>query len=136
MSRPREATRWPPARGLARLEVGERGFALGLRLVAVDRVGVDVVAAQLVRQAVGADAGAGEHQHLLQPAGLDQLGEQLALFLARHRVEHVTDVLRRGVARRDCTSAGLRSIVFTSVRISPGRWPKTGGFGVLSAATR
>ena len=101
MSRPREATSVATSTEvLPALKSSSAGLALGLRLVAVDRVGVDVVAPQLVREAVRADARAGEHQHLLQAARLDQVGEQLALLLARHEVQHVGHELGRGVARR------------------------------------
>jgi len=34
-------------------------------------IGLDVIAAQLVRQPIRADLRAGEDQHLLEPAGLD-----------------------------------------------------------------
>ena len=88
-------------RGLARLERLQRQLALALRLVAVDRIGVDVVPAQLMRQAVGADARAAEDQHLLQAASLDEVREQLALLLPRHGVQHVADQLGGGVAGRD-----------------------------------
>ncbi len=88
-------------RGLAGLEIFQRDQALGLRLVAVDGVGVDVVAPQLVREAVRADARAAEDQHLVELARLDEVGEELALLLARHGMQHMADELGGGVARRD-----------------------------------
>ena len=69
--------------------LGASLVALGLGLVAMDGVGLDVILAQLVRKAVGADARAAEHQHLLQFARLDQIGKDLALFFARHRMDDV-----------------------------------------------
>ena len=62
---------------------------------------MDMVAPQLVGQAVGTDAGAGEYQDLAQLASLDEVGEQLAFFLPRHRMQHVSDELGRRIAGRD-----------------------------------
>ena len=86
---------------LAGLEGVQRHQALGLRLVAVDGVGLHAGGAQLVREAVRADARAAEHQHLFQVPGTDEVREQVALFLARHRVDDVRDQIGHGVARRD-----------------------------------
>jgi hypothetical protein len=81
--------------------------AVGLRLVAVDGVGLDVVLAQLVREAVGTDARPAEHQHLFEVARLDEVGQQLALFLARHRMHHVRHQLGHRVARGHLHLGGI-----------------------------
>ena len=46
-----------------------------LRLVAVDRVGLDAGALELLREAVGAVFRAAEHQHLAPVVRLDEMGE-------------------------------------------------------------
>ena len=109
-------------RGLARLEVLERRLALGLRLVAVDRVGVDVVAAQLVREAVRADARAGEDQHLLAGRASGS-GTRAVRASSRARPRCSTCVTSSAAALRaaTCTSAGSRSSVLIRLRISSGK---------------
>ena len=86
---------------LARLELLERLHALDLRPVAVDRGGMHALAVQLVGEPVCADARRDEDEHLLHAARLDEMHEQLALALARHRVDDVRDQVRGRVLRRD-----------------------------------
>ena len=86
---------------LARLEVVERLHALGLRAVAVDRGRVHALAVQLVGEPVRADPGRDEDQHLVDAPRLDEVHEELALALARHRMDDVRDELRGRVLRRD-----------------------------------
>ena len=55
---------------------------------------------ELQREPVGAVLGPGEDERLVDPAGLDEVAEQLALALA---VDHVDDLRRR--ARSACCAA-------------------------------
>ena len=85
----------------AGLEVGEGPDALRLALVAVDRGGLDAVALELLGEPVGAVLGPGEDERLVDPAGPDEVAEQLALALAVDRVDDLGHELGRRVARRD-----------------------------------
>src|SRR5207249_5772279 len=86
---------------LARLEILQRDQPLGLRLVAVDGVGMDMVAPQLVGQAIRADAGRREYQDLAQLARLDQVRQELPLLLAGNRMQDVSHELSQRVWRGD-----------------------------------
>ena len=85
----------------AGLEVGQGADPLGLALVAVDGRGRDPVLLELEREPVGAVLGAGEDERLVDPAGRDEVAEQLALALAVDHVDDLGDELGRRVARRD-----------------------------------
>ena len=78
----------------AGLEVGQRADALRLALVAVDRGGRDAVALELLGEPVGAVLGAREDERLVDPAGLDEVAEELALPLAVDRVDDLGHELR------------------------------------------
>src|SRR5581483_11224694 len=99
-----------PARGdvgrdqhaqLVVLERLERARARVLRLVAVDRVGLDLRAPELLREAVRPVLGLGEDEHLRPVVALDEVLEQRALPLAVDRVGDLRDQLDRRVAPRD-----------------------------------
>ena len=81
MSSPRAASRWRRGSRPALLEVGQRADALGLALVAVDGGRLDAVVLELLGEPVGAVLGAREDERLVDPAGLDQMAQQLALAL-------------------------------------------------------
>ena len=93
---------------LARLETLERADARVLRLVAVDRVGVDAVAHELAREAVGAVLGLAEDEHLA-PVVWPSRGARAARASSRHRPSTRT----ASRARPACCGARLRP--------SPGR---------------
>ncbi|OMP13915.1 hypothetical protein COLO4_00638 [Corchorus olitorius] len=84
------------------LERFERLHALGLRLVAVNGVGVDAFALQRTRQTRAADLAVGEHDALARQALLgtllQQVHERRLLVVVRHGVDDLADILRRGVA--------------------------------------
>src|SRR6185369_7892693 len=82
------------------LETGQGLRAGGLALVAVQRHRVDAVLAKEFSHVVGAELGAGEHQHLAPVVFLDDVGQQLFFLGAAHRVRDLGDALHRGVARR------------------------------------
>ena len=82
-------------REAAGLEVGQRADALRLALVAVDGGREDAVLLELLREPVGAVLGAGEDERLVDPAGRDEVAEQLALALAVDRVDDLRDELGR-----------------------------------------
>ncbi len=84
---------------LAALEFGQGAGAGILALVAVDGHGGDAVLRQLFGEPVGAVFGAGEHQDLEPLMGPDQVGEQLALAVTIHGMDHLAHGVRRGVAR-------------------------------------
>ena len=84
----------------ARVEVRECLFALRLPLVAVNRDRVDVVAAQLLDEAVGARLGADEHEHEPALGVVEQFDERRDLGLVRHRDEAVVDVAAATVGRQ------------------------------------
>ena len=86
---------------LSLLEFGKRALALILTLVAMDRVGVDAVARELLREAVGAVLGAAEHQHLFPVIGFHQVREQFAFAGAIDRMRDLRDELGRRIAPRD-----------------------------------
>ena len=78
---------------LARVEAGERLLPLGLRLVAVDRDGVDVVPAELLDEAIG--SGLRPHEHECKAAVVrQQPDERLHLVVDRDRDEQVVDLAR------------------------------------------
>ena len=56
---------------------------------------------ELLGEPVGAVLGPGEDQRLVDPAGRDEMAEQLALALAVDHVDDLGDELGRGVAGRD-----------------------------------
>ena len=104
-----------PARGdvggderlhLAGVEALERLLALRLALVAVDRCCVDVVAAQLLDQTVGAGLGAHEDEREPGLLLLQQLDERRDLVLRRDRDEAVVDVAGAAVGRQLALEAG------------------------------
>jgi len=83
---------------LPQLEVLQGPGAGALALVAVDGHGIDAVAIQLLGKAIGAMLGAREHQHLLPVLRTDQKGQQFALALAVHRVDHLRNARGGGIA--------------------------------------
>ncbi len=85
----------------AGLEVGQGAHALSLAAVAVDGRGADALALELLGEAVGTVLGAGEHERLVDDAGLDQVRQQLALALAVDQVHDLGDQRRGRVAGRD-----------------------------------
>ena len=56
---------------------------------------------QVFGDVVGAELGAGEHQHLAPVVFLDDVRQQRFLLAATDRVNQLGDALHRGVARRD-----------------------------------
>src|ERR1043166_8698961 len=68
------------------LEALEGAHACVLRLVAMDRVGLDPAFLELLRQAVGAVLGLREHEHLAPVVGLHEVGEELALAVGGDRM--------------------------------------------------
>src|SRR5206468_12652592 len=86
---------------LAFLELLQGALARVLALVAVDRVGVDAVARQLLCEAVGAVLRLAEHQDLLPVVRLHEMREQLALARRIDRMLDWGDELGGGVAPRD-----------------------------------
>ena len=80
----------------AGLEVGQRADALRLALVAVDRGRRRCRrCSSCSREPVGAVLGAGEDERLVDPAGRDEVAEQLALALAVDRMDDLRDELGR-----------------------------------------
>ena len=110
------------------LEVAEGAHALALALVAVDRGGADAVLGELLGEAVRAVLGPREHQRLVDPAGRDEVREQLALALAVDRDDDLLDELGRRVPRRDLDA---RRLVEQARGEATGRrrrtWPRTAG---------
>jgi hypothetical protein len=90
----------------------------GLRLVAVDAVGIDAQALEFFHQRVHTVAGLGEHQHLLPLALAHQVHEQLRLALLVHRHDPLLDRIGRDVARADFDVTGSLSICPASKRMS------------------
>ena len=86
---------------VAVFEAGQRLRAGGLALVAMQGHGRNAVFRQVLGHVVGAELGAGEHQHLAPVVLRDDVREQRFLFGAAHRVDGLRDALHRGVARRD-----------------------------------
>ena len=86
---------------VAGLEAVQCALAGGLGFVAMDAVGVDAQALQLVHQGVHAVAGLGEHQHLLPTALAHQVHKQLRLALFIHRHHPLLDGVGGDVARAD-----------------------------------
>ena len=83
---------------LAGVEAGERLLALRLRLVAVDRDRVDVVAAELLDEPIG--AGLRAHEDEREPAVVgQQVDQRLHLVLGRDRDELVVDVAASAAPR-------------------------------------
>src|SRR5205085_1366286 len=91
----------------AGLEVLERTHPLTLALVAVDRVGVDAIAAELLREAVGAVLRAGEDERLLDSPSLDEVREEVPLALAIHGVNDLAHELDRRVPSCDLDVGGI-----------------------------
>ena len=83
----------------ARLEVVQGPDPLGLAAVAVDRRGRDAVPLELLGEPVGAVLRAGEDERLVDPAGPDEVAQELALALAVDRVDDLADELDRRVPR-------------------------------------
>ena len=81
-------------RNLPRLEAGECLGPLRLRAVAVDPLGGDAVLHEEVVQPVGAVLGAGEDQHLLHLAALQQGEQECRLQFLGHRVDRLGDADR------------------------------------------
>jgi hypothetical protein len=134
MSRPREATSVATSTAvLPALKVLERGLALGLRLVAVDRVGVDVVARSWCARRLAPMRVPVKTSTCLRPRVWIRYASSSRFLLARNRVHDVRDELGSArCAAATCTSAGLRSSVLRGCGSRPGRWPRTAG----SAAAR
>ncbi len=85
----------------AGLETFERLGASGLALVAMQRHRRHAVFVQVIGHVVGAELGAGEHQHLAPVVLLDDVNQQRFLLATAHRVDGLPDALHRGVGRRD-----------------------------------
>ncbi len=88
----------------ALLERFERLHALGLGLVAVDGIGVDLLALERPRQARTADLAVGKHDALTRQALFGALAQQVherrLLVAVRHGVDDLADVVCGGVAAR------------------------------------
>src|SRR4026207_2223716 len=110
MSRPRAAmsvaTSTRTLFALNSLRARMAAFGGVLRLVAVDRIRMDALARELLREAVGAVLGAHEHQHLLPVVGFHEVREELALAHAVDRVRDLRHQLGRRVAPGDFDSGG------------------------------
>src|SRR5690606_1008958 len=89
----------------AGLEVTQCSFALGLALVAVNRVGRNVALRELLHHPVGAVLGAGEDQHAVHLVRLQALAqrhrEQRLLFALRDEADVLVDALGGSRLRRD-----------------------------------
>ncbi len=85
----------------SRLELVERLRALTLGLVPVNRRGVHARTIQLVRQPVRAQPRRVENQDLVHLARFDEMYEEVALLLARHRVHAMRNQLGRGILPGD-----------------------------------
>ena len=83
------------------LEVGERARAGALRLVAVDRRGLEAVAVQLLGEPVRAVLGPGEDQDLTPVVRADHVGEKLALPASLDGVDDLLDQFGRDALARD-----------------------------------
>ena len=81
-------------------ETVERAHALVLRLVAVDRVGVDARGLELAHQPVGAVLGLGEHHGAVHVDRVEQVDQQLGLLRLQHEVELLVDAVDRARHRR------------------------------------
>jgi hypothetical protein len=103
---------------VAALEAGQRLGAGGLALVAVQRHRLDAVLGQEFGHVVGAELGAGEHQHLAPVVLLDDVRQQRLLLAAADRVDHLRDALHRGVARRDLDALRVLEQPLARSRIS------------------
>ncbi len=88
------------------LEIGERAYALRLRLVAMNGRCGDAVLVQLLGQTVGAVLGAGEDQRLVDDPGSNEVREQITLALAVNRMDDLLDELDGRVLRRDLNRCG------------------------------
>ena len=77
------------------LEAGQGLRPLRLRAIAVDAFGLDAVGDQLRREPVGAVLRAGEDQRLRHVSALEQLHQQGALQILRHRIHGLRDALGR-----------------------------------------
>ena len=83
------------------LEIRERFCSRTLRLVAMDRHGLQAVASQLFSKAVGAVLGAGKYQHLSPILPTDTMRQQLALSAPIDRIHDLRDQVDSRIARRD-----------------------------------
>ena len=83
------------------LEALQGARARVLALVAVDGVGLDAVALELLGEPVGAALGLAEHQHLAPVARPHEMREQVALAILRHRVRALRHQLGGRIAARD-----------------------------------
>ena len=85
-------------------------------------VGVDAVAHEFAREAVGIALHAHEHQHLLHVARTDQVAQKRALACRRRLVNLVRDEIGRCVAARDFDqSSDCAAVACASLRISSGK---------------
>ena len=73
----------------------------GLALVAMQRHGRNAVLFQKLGHVVGAEFGAGEHQHLAPVLGVDDVRQQSLFLATTHGVDHLGNALHRGVAGCD-----------------------------------
>ncbi len=87
---------------LAGVEALERLLALGLTLVAVDRDGVDVVAAKLLDEPVGAGLRADEDERepALSSSSRSRSTSVVDLVVGRHGDEAMVDLARRRLCRQ------------------------------------
>ena len=91
----------------ARTERIERADALVLRLVAMDRLGVDAVGLELAAQAVGAVLRLGEDDHAVHLERVEEMDEELRLLRLQHEVELLVDAVDRARDRRDRDGDGI-----------------------------
>ena len=91
----------------ARAEGVEGARALVLRLVAVDRLGVDAVGLQLAREAVGAVLRLGEDDGALHRERVEEVDEELRLLRLEHEVELLVDAVDRARDRRHRHAHGI-----------------------------
>ena len=93
--------------GLARLELGERAFALRLALIAVDRVGDDAIGTEQLHDAVGTVLGAGEDERALDLLVTQQDRQQRLLFALVEEGDELVDALGGAGGRRDLHRLGI-----------------------------
>ena len=98
--------------GAAGAKAGECAFALRLRLVAVDRDGLDAGAVQMPHDPVGTMLGAGEHEHPVERGILQQSRKRLPLPIARDEDDALIHQLHRRRWRRDGHLEGIVEVRF------------------------
>ena len=101
---------------LTRTEGLERGGALRLALVAVDRIGLDARALEVADDAIGAMLGAREDQRAVDVRRLDDVVEQRLLFLLLDKGRELADLFGGGRLRRHRNGDRILEELFGQMR--------------------